>query len=70
MEKVLVDRPRPHFLIADDHVNFAEALKVLLEQTYSVIGVVADGRAMVRMGSGARCRIASVTAPAVLPENA
>jgi DNA-binding NarL/FixJ family response regulator len=47
MEKVLVGRPRPHFLIADDQAIFAEALKVLLEQTYSVIGVVADGRAMV-----------------------
>jgi DNA-binding NarL/FixJ family response regulator len=47
MEKVLVDRPRPHFLIADDQAIFAEALSFLLEQTYSVIGVVPDGRAMV-----------------------
>ena len=47
MERVSVTGPRPHFLIADEHVVFAEALKALLEQTYSVIGLVADGRAMV-----------------------
>jgi DNA-binding NarL/FixJ family response regulator len=38
---------RARLLIADDHAIFAEALKVLLEKTYSVVGVVADGRAMV-----------------------
>ena len=37
----------PRFLIADDHAVFAEALRVYLEKTYTVVGVVADGRAMV-----------------------
>lgn len=38
---------RPRFLIADDHAMFAEALRVYLEKTYPVVGVVLDGRAMV-----------------------
>jgi DNA-binding NarL/FixJ family response regulator len=38
---------RPHFLIADDHAMFAEVLRVYLEKTYTVVGVVLDGRAMV-----------------------
>jgi DNA-binding NarL/FixJ family response regulator len=37
----------PRFLIADDHTIFAEALRVFLERTYPVIGVVADGRALI-----------------------
>jgi DNA-binding NarL/FixJ family response regulator len=37
----------PRFLIADDHAIFAEALRVYLEKTYTVVKVVADGRAMV-----------------------
>jgi len=40
-------RTGPRFLIADDHAIFAEALRVYLEKTYTVVGVVADGRAMV-----------------------
>jgi len=39
--------PRPHFLVADDHEIFGEALRVYLEKTYTVIGVVKDGRAMI-----------------------
>jgi DNA-binding NarL/FixJ family response regulator len=38
---------RPQVLIADDHTIFAESLKLLLEKNYSVIGAVANGRAMV-----------------------
>ena len=38
---------RPRFLIADDHEIFAEALKVYLERTYLVVGVVSDGRALI-----------------------
>jgi DNA-binding NarL/FixJ family response regulator len=38
---------RARILIADDHVIFAEALQFFLEQTFSVIGVVTDGRAMI-----------------------
>jgi DNA-binding NarL/FixJ family response regulator len=37
---------RPRVLIADDHAIFAEALSVYLEKMFNVIGVVADGRAM------------------------
>jgi DNA-binding NarL/FixJ family response regulator len=33
-------------LLADDHVLVADALKSLLEPTYEVIGVVADGRTL------------------------
>lgn len=40
--------PRPRILIADDHIVFAEALKLLLEKNYSVVGAVANGRALVR----------------------
>ena len=34
-------------LIADDHAIFTEALRVYLEKTFTVVGVVMDGRAMV-----------------------
>src|SRR5580692_9979194 len=37
----------PRFLIADDHAMFAEALRAYLEKTFTVVGVVLDGRAMV-----------------------
>ncbi|HSY65997.1 MAG TPA: response regulator transcription factor [Terriglobales bacterium] len=47
MESVSTDRARPRFIIADDHAIFAEALKVFLERTYPVVGVVADGRALI-----------------------
>jgi DNA-binding NarL/FixJ family response regulator len=47
METVSTDKSRPRLLIADDHTIFAEALKVFLERTYPVIGVVADGRALI-----------------------
>ncbi len=46
MERI-TDRSRPHLLIADDHAIFAEALRGLLEKTYLVVGIVADGRALV-----------------------
>jgi DNA-binding NarL/FixJ family response regulator len=41
------DKTGPRFLIADDHTIFAEALRVFLERKYAVIGVVADGRALI-----------------------
>jgi DNA-binding NarL/FixJ family response regulator len=47
VESVSKDRSRLRFLIADDHVIFAEALKVYLERTYPVVGVVPDGRALI-----------------------
>ncbi len=50
MEKT-VNRSRPQVLIADDHALFAEALRALLEKTYAVVGIVADGRALVSEAS-------------------
>ena len=47
MDKALVGKSRPCFLIAYDHTIFAEALRVYLEKTYPVVGVVPDGRAMI-----------------------
>jgi DNA-binding NarL/FixJ family response regulator len=42
-----VGGPRAHLLIADDHGVLAEALRLLLEKSYAVTGIVADGRALV-----------------------
>jgi len=47
MDNARTDRARPRFLIADDHAIFAEALRVYLERTYPVLGVVSDGRALI-----------------------
>jgi DNA-binding NarL/FixJ family response regulator len=38
----------PRILIADDHILVAELCKKLLETDFDVVGVVADGRALVR----------------------
>ncbi len=38
---------RPQILIADDHVIFADGLRLLLEKRYTVVGSVTDGRALV-----------------------
>ncbi len=38
---------QPRFLIADDHAMFAETLRAYLEKTYTVVGLVMDGRTMV-----------------------
>jgi DNA-binding NarL/FixJ family response regulator len=46
-ETVSPERSRPRFLIADDHAIFAEALRVFLERTYTVVGSVSDGRALI-----------------------
>jgi len=42
------NRTGPRFLIADDHALFAETLRAYLEKTYTVVGVVLDGRSMVK----------------------
>jgi DNA-binding NarL/FixJ family response regulator len=47
MDTDSTDRSRPRFLIADDHSIFAESLRVYLDRTYPVVGVVSDGRAMI-----------------------
>ena len=38
---------RPKVLIADDHVMFADAMRLLLEKEYNVVNTVADGRALI-----------------------
>ena len=38
---------RPQILIADDHIIFADGLRLLLEKRYEVVGSVTDGRALV-----------------------
>src|SRR6516162_9636506 len=48
MEQASALGPRPHFLIADDHVMFAEALCAYLEKTYTVVGIAPDGHTMVK----------------------
>ncbi len=60
MESVSTDRARPRLLIADDHAIFAEALKIFLERTYSVVGVVADGRALIEAALRFRPEVAVV----------
>ena len=47
MNSVFARSTCPCFLIADDHAMFAETLRAYLEKTYTVLGVVLDGRAMV-----------------------
>jgi len=47
MERVSAHRNGPRLLIADDHAVFAETLQAYLEKSYTVVGVVLDGRAMV-----------------------
>jgi DNA-binding NarL/FixJ family response regulator len=47
MESMSVQGKGSHLLIADDHAIFAEALRVYLEKTHTVLGVVRDGHAMV-----------------------
>ena len=39
---------RPRVLLADDHTLVAEACKNLLEVEFDVVGIVADGRALLR----------------------
>ena len=47
---------RPQILIADDHVIFADGLRLLLEKHYSVVGTVKDGRALVSEAVQAQAR--------------
>ncbi len=46
MESVSAHGKRPCLMIADDHAMFAEALRVYLEKTYTVVGLVHHDRAM------------------------
>jgi DNA-binding NarL/FixJ family response regulator len=47
MESISVQGKGSHLLIADDHAIFAEALRVYLEKTHTVVGQVRNGHAMV-----------------------
>ena len=46
MEGLSVHQKGARLLLADDHAIFAEALRVYLEKTHTVVGLVRDGRAM------------------------
>lgn len=48
MEPARQNTSRPRLLIADDHAIFAETLRAYLERTFTVVGIVADGRVMVQ----------------------
>ncbi len=48
METIYPSTSRPRILIADDHAIFTEALRAYLEKRFTVVGVVADGRAMLQ----------------------
>jgi len=43
-------RSLPRVLIADDHEIFAQALRAYLEKAYTIVGLVSEGRAMVKEG--------------------
>ncbi|MFZ4538930.1 response regulator [Propionivibrio sp.] len=55
----------PRVLIADDHLLVAEALKSLLDPEFDLVGVVADGRALVKAARTLRpdVIVADVTMP-------
>ena len=44
----IMNTHRPRILLADDHTLVAEACKRLLEPEFEVVGIVGDGRALVR----------------------
>jgi hypothetical protein len=43
---------RPRILIADDHTLIADLCRKLLETDFEVVGIVDNGRAMVRTEAG------------------
>jgi len=48
------NRHRARILIADDHVLVAEACKSLLEPEFEIVGMVADGRALLQAAADLR----------------
>lgn len=56
---------RPRVLIADDHLIVAEALKSLLDAEFDLVGLVADGRALVEAAGTLRpdVIVADITMP-------
>ena len=47
MDSVTSSQTRSRLVLADDHVLFADALRVFLEKSYEVVGVLTDGRSLV-----------------------
>lgn len=58
---------RPRVLLADDHLLVAEALKSLLTPEFDLVGVVADGRALIEAAGTLRpdVIVADVTMPGI-----
>jgi DNA-binding NarL/FixJ family response regulator len=50
MQVVSPGRSPLRVLIADDHEIFAQALRAYLEKAYTIVGLVSEGRAMVKEG--------------------
>jgi DNA-binding NarL/FixJ family response regulator len=48
LEEAAPRPPKPRVVLADDHTLVAEACKKLLEREFDVVGIVADGRALLR----------------------
>lgn len=48
MEGLKIDSRIVRLLIADDHAVFGETLRASLERKYNVVGIVADGRALIQ----------------------
>ena len=48
MEILYQNTSLPRILIAEDHLIFAEGLRAFLGRTFSVVGIVTDGRSMVK----------------------
>jgi DNA-binding NarL/FixJ family response regulator len=46
MEDLKRSPTRPRILLADDHATVVEALRSLLSESYDVVGIVPDGRAL------------------------
>jgi len=57
---------KPRVLLADDHRMFAEALKGLLTDEFELVGIVEDGRAMVKAAQALKPDI--IVADVSMPE--
>ena len=51
---MIARRNRPRILIADDHTLVAETCGTLLENDYEIVGIVGDGRSLVRAAAELR----------------
>lgn len=46
--------PRPHVLLADDHVLLLDAFRKLLESEFEIVGAVTDGKTLIEMATELR----------------